>query len=77
MDSIDSSLSLGENIKIAEKILRQYDGHEYEVSKDYLAWLEKAQEDAYREYLEEQKATRTIRPRQAKLYVFQGKIYFA
>lgn len=73
MDSIDSSLSLGENLKIAEKIIRKYHGHDYTVDNDYLQWLEKAQEEA----LEEQKAIKTIRPRQAKLYVFQGKIYFA
>ncbi|WP_287912479.1 hypothetical protein [Thermofilum sp.] len=77
MDSIDNSLSLGENLKIAENIIRKYDGKDVEVSEDYLEWLEKAQEEAYKEYLEEQKAIKTIRPRQAKLYVFQGKIYFA
>jgi len=77
VDNLDNSLSLGENLKIAENIIRKYDGHDYAVDNDYLQWLEKAQEDAYREYLEEQKATKTIRPRQLRIYIFQGKTYFA
>lgn len=77
MDSIDKSLSLGENLKIAENIIRKYDGHDYEVSEDYLEWLEKAQEEAYKEYLEEQREARKIRPRQLRIFAFQGKLYFA
>jgi ribosome-binding protein aMBF1 (putative translation factor) len=77
MDSIDSSLSLGENLKIAENVIRKYDGQDYIVDNDYLEWLDKAQEDAYLEFIKEQKEAKKVRPRQAKLYVFQGKVYFA
>jgi hypothetical protein len=77
VDSIDSSLSLGENLKIAENVIRKYDGKDVEVSEDYLEWLYKAQEDAYREYLKEQKEARKIKPRQLRIYAFQGNLYFA
>jgi len=77
MDNIDKSLTPFENLKIAENIIRRYDGHDYEVSDDYLAWLDKAQEEYAREYLEEQRAMKKTRPRQTRLYVFQGKIYYA
>jgi hypothetical protein len=77
MDNIDKTLTLGENLEIAESIIRRYDGHDYEVDNDYLQWLDKTQEEYAREYLEEQRAMKKTRPRQTRLYVFQGKIYYA
>jgi predicted metal-dependent hydrolase len=77
VDNLDNSLSLGENLKIAENVIKRYNGHDYAVDNDYLQWLEKAQEDAYKEYLEEQKEARKIRPRQLRIFAYQGKLYFA
>jgi hypothetical protein len=80
MDSLDTTLTVGENLRIVEGILRKYDGMDIEVDEDYLEWINRAQEEQYREWLAEQQQSakpRVHKPRQLRFYIHQGKYYIA
>ena len=65
-DALDSSLSVGENVKIALEILNLY-APEYYADGDYLEWLERAQAAPEPEPLEPQPQPQSKRAWQARI----------
>jgi hypothetical protein len=65
-DNLDSTLSVGENVKIALEILNLY-APEYYADNDYLEWLERAQAAPEPEPLEPQPQPQAKRAWQARM----------